>query len=205
MRKLVLFISVMLSVLATYAQEDHVITDPNYRIRKSARCPKVMIDLSSGLNNNGGILGVGGDWHFWRDFSVYGGMGLISTWGFKYYGGLKLHLSPCHTGWSFGVGATYSTGMDQYTMSNVATTQGNQDVSLRLLPQTNFVFAGYRNWYVGRNRNRFFLTLGYSAPLSGKQYEQLEGAALTRTGIRAVKNKAPGGFILGLGFSLGVY
>lgn len=204
MKKQVLLLLALCSFFGAEAQEDHVVTEPGYRISKSARCPKVLIDLSTGYNNNGGLLGVGADYHFIPDVSVHGGVGIITTWGNKFYMGVKCHMRPCHQGWAFGAGVSYSTGKNEDVME-VATLSGhNEMVRFRFLPQTNVFGAAYRSWYVGRNRNRVYLQLGYSAPMTTKKYEQLSGTApLTKDASRTVRSISPGGLIVGFGFSIG--
>lgn len=203
MRRQVLLIVALLSFVCAKAQEDHVINDPTYRIKKQARCPKLLVDLSTGFNNNGGLLGAGVDYHFINDVSVHGGIGLISSWGTKFYGGIKCHLRPCHTGWAFGGGLSYSTGISEYNGKFQTVTGEDELVSLRLLPQTNVFAAGYRSWYVGRNRNRIAMQLGYSISMTSKKYEQLSGNPLSRTGSAVAKFSSPGGLILAFIFSLG--
>jgi hypothetical protein len=203
MRKQVLLLFILLLPILASAQDDHVITDPHYRIKKTARCPKVLIDLSTGFNNNGGILGVGADYHFIKDMSIHGGLG-TSTWGGKFYGGFKVHMRPCHVGWAFGGGLTYNTGIQEMVM-DLPTIQGQDEtVRLRYVPQTNVFIAGYRSWYVGRNRNRIYMQLGYSVPTNSKKYEQLSGSTITKEASRTIRGISPGGIIVALGFSLGV-
>lgn len=203
MKKQVLLLLAICSFLCASAQEDHVVTEPGYRIKKQARCPKVLIDLSTGFNNNGGILGVGADYHFLSDVSVHGGVGIITSWGNKFYLGVKCHMRPCHVGWAFGGGVSYSTGLSE-SVEELPTISGNDEmVKLRYLPQTNIFGAAYRSWYVGRNRNRVYMQIGYSAPMTTKKYEQLTGTLLTKEASRAVRTTSPGGLILGFGFSIG--
>jgi len=203
MKKQVLLLVALISCLCASAQDDHVITDPNYRIKKQARCPKLLVDLSTGINNNGGLLGVGLDYHFISDISVQGGVGLLSSWGQKFYGGIKCHLRPCHTGWAFGGGVSYSTGISEYNGRFETVASSSELVSLRFLPQTNVFAAGYRSWYVGRNRNRVALQLGYSVSMTNKKYEQLSGNTLTKRGAALARSTSPGGIIVGFIFSLG--
>ncbi|GAA4464050.1 hypothetical protein GCM10023093_13650 [Nemorincola caseinilytica] len=193
----------LLAFACAKAQDDHVVTDPNYRIKKQARCPKLLVDLSTGINNNGGLLGAGLDYHFISDVSVHGGIGLLSTWGTKFYGGIKCHLRPCHTGWAFGGGYSYSTGIPEYSARFQTVNGTDEVVTLRYLPQSNVFAAGYRSWYVGHNRNRITLQLGYSISMTSRKYEQLSGTQLSKLGSSVAKFGSPGGFIAAFIFSLG--
>lgn len=170
--------------------------------RESA-CSWVYIDLSTGINNNGGLLGGGVDVHVADDISLIGGVGLMTTWGYKAYTGVKCYLKPCHMGWAFGGGLTYNTGIPAYTQPMDTQNGTKEDVTLDLLPQANVYAAAYKHWRLGRNNNRIYLQLGVTRSLMNTKFRQTAGPAITATEANIMKALSPGGIIIGLGFSFG--
>ncbi len=168
--------------------------------RRSQICAKTFFDLSTGINNNGGILSIGIDAHVANNASINGGVG-ISGWGYKMYAGGKYYLKPCHEGWAFGGGATYSTGLPEFTFDMETVASSSEEVVLELKPQANLFAAAYRYWQLGKKRNRIYLQLGLSIPVTGDKYYQVSGNKLSSASNSLVRTIAPGGIIVGFGFS----
>jgi len=192
----------------TFAQDDSG-KPSNYdgaqRSERSANrsCPRLYLDLGTGINANTSLLGGGVDYHITQDISLNGGIGLLSTWGTKFYFGGKGYLKPCHKGWAFGAGVTYNTGASSFT-TKVETLQGQELVELELLPQVNVYAAAYKYWGLGRGRkSRFYLMMGISKAVTQKKFNQISGSPITATSASVIRFIAPGGIILGLGFSFG--
>ncbi len=201
MKHLILALLMTLSVTA-FAQTDDKQEDKPAQQQKKSRCSKFYFDLSTGINNNGGLLGVGADYHLSSDFSLNAGVGSRTTWGYKGYLGGKIYLRPCHMGWALGGGGTFSTGIPQLT-TDLATTAGTQEVTLNCLPQFNIFAAAYKYWRLGKRNNRIYLELGWSKGVSSQKFRQVSGAPLTNAAAAGVRALAPGGLIVGLGFSFG--
>jgi hypothetical protein len=208
MRKVLLSAMFMLSCCASFAQEDN--REPaNYdgaqRTNKQAErgCRNLYIDLGTGINANTSMLGGGLDYHITSDISLNAGIGLASSWGTKFYFGGKGYLKPCHKGWAFGAGGTYSSGISNFT-TKLETIQGQEEVELNLLPQANIYVSAFKYWGLGRGRkSRFFLQLGYSRSVTQKKFNQISGSPVTSNSASVIKLLSPGGIILGLGFSFG--
>ena len=174
------------------------------RVRAASSCPRVYIGFSTGINNPVGILGPQIDIAVLPVLSFATGIGL-STWGYKTYLEGRYYFKTCNRGWAVAGGVTHNTGLDRVELTDAETIAGEMDVTVELKPQTNFMISGYHFFNLGRSgRNRFHLQAGYSVPITEVQYRQLSGAPLTRKSSDAVMAIAPGGLILGLGFSFGV-
>jgi hypothetical protein len=67
------------------------------------------------------------------------------------------------------------------------------------------MFSGYHFFNLGRSgRNRFHLQAGYSIPITSPDFTVKSNDILTKNGHDVVIAIAPGGLILGLGFSFGI-
>ncbi len=208
MKKIILFLSMALVSLNVFAQSTDGSERKPYKKEKNkatpGKCPSFFIALSTGWNNNTGIVGVNAEVPVSQHFSVDGGVG-ISTWGEKLYGGAKYFLKPCHFGWAFGSGITYSTGLKNFD-DNLPTIDGSTEpVELQLNPQVNLMFAAYRYWALGRNKSRFYIELGYTVPLNGSnRFTQTAGTPIDDVSVETIKILSPGGIIVAVGFSFGV-
>jgi len=215
MKKIALFCLTLLLAFSVFAQD----TDERVKrkedkpskkeavkpkISRPLRCPNFYIGVSTGLNNNIGLLGICFDVPVGKNYSVDGGVG-ISTWGYKFAASGKYYLQPCQRGWAFGAGVTYSTGL-QNTQQNLENTNNvTEEVGLNLHPQTNIFLAAYRYWNLGQKYNRVYLELGWSAPLtSGSRFDQVSGEPINATSVSTMNLLSPGGLIIGFGFSFGV-
>jgi hypothetical protein len=172
----------------------------NYKTEQS--CPKLYIGLSTGLENQSGLIGFNMDAPITGKFSLGAGAGL-SSWGYKAYGEGRFYFGECNKGWALGAGVTYNTGLKNFT-STMPTTMGDRDVLMNLNPATNVFLAGYRFWNMGRRGHRIYLEVGYSYRLQEDNYAILSYHTLTSDGKQVMKILQPGGLIVAFGFSFGV-
>lgn len=202
MKRIIYALIAALSITSATAQ---IVDEPRFDapVKKRSRCSKVYFDLSTGINNNGGLLGVGADFHVSTDFSVNAGVGLLSSWGYKAYLGGKCYLRPCHRGWALGGGGTYSTGIPSYVTKAPTISGQDEFVELKLLPQVNVFAAAYKYWNLGRNKNRMYLQLGISVPVTQEKFRQVSGSQITSDYAAVMRFIAPHGLIVGLGFCFG--
>jgi hypothetical protein len=207
MKKIALSLLACLALLNVLAQNA---SPPTKRMKQKdgiirpTRSPVLYATLSTGINNNTGILGFNFELPIEKYISLELGAG-ASSWGSKLYLGGKYYLQPRQTGWAFGTGLTYNTGISHY-QQNMETIDGNGPVELKLNAQTNLLFAAYRYWNIGKHYNRFFLELGWSVSLNGEdKYEQVYGPPLTQKSADVMNLISPGGLIIGAGFSFGVH
>ena len=209
MKKLTLLVIAILLGTYAFAQDDDVVAkkkEPkNSRIekKKAGRCPLVYINLSTGLNNNNGIIGVGVDLAVAQHVSVDMGLG-IGTWGNKFYAGAKYYLKPCQVGWAFGGGVTYATGLSDFHQ-NMETVYGyTEPVVVDLQAKANIFIAAYKYWNIGKKHNRIYLELGWSQPVAPTQIRQTEGDPISDKSVKTLNAISPGGLIIGAGLSFGM-
>lgn len=179
-------------------------TEERHKSRKETACPRVYIGFSTGINNPVGVLGPQVDIAISPSVSLGTGVG-ISSWGTKTFIEGRYYFKQCHRGWAVAGGFTYNTGLQDAEFEDMETVAGKATVRVDERPQANFMFSGYHFFNLGRaHRNRFHLQAGYSIPLTEKHYEQTYGPPMTRDAHDAMLITAPGGLILGLGFSFGL-
>lgn len=208
MNKLLTLLSCILIVSTAQAQNSD--TPPTREtfdkphVVRHKKCPNLYLSLSTGLNNNVGLLGCTFDVPVDPNISLELGPG-ISTWGYKLFFGAKYYLGRCHRGWAFGTGFTYSTGLKNYNQNMETIYGGTEPVTINLNPQVNILFAAYRYWDLGRGYNRFYMLLGWSVPLSGgDKFTQISGDPVSDNARSEMDILSPGGIIIGLGFSFGL-
>ncbi len=156
--------------------------------------------FSTGINNQSGILGINLELPVTANVSIGSGFG-GGTWGNKFYAEARYYFQPAFKGWAIGAGITHASGFDNMKASLQTVYYGTTQVTLSSEPVTNAFVAGYRIWRLGRNRNRFYTELGYSAALNSPRYTVTSGETLTTDGDRTVKLLSPGGIVAAVGFS----
>jgi hypothetical protein len=203
MRKLIAAGLLILTSTGAFAQnDDNGYSDGSQR-KMYARCSKLYIDLGTGLNANTGLLGGGVDYHVAKDISINAGLGLLSSWGNKFYIGGKGYLKPCHKDWAFGGGLTYNTGLSKYTSTQETIYGTNEEVTLDLLPQTCVYLSAFKYWKLGHKGNRFYMQLGWSRSMNAQKFKQISGTPVSSNSAAITRFISPGGLVFGLGFSFG--
>jgi len=200
MKKIILIALVMLSVKAI-AQEGA--NKESTELKKNEQCSKVYFDLSTGINNNGGLLGLGVDFNVTPDITINAGMGPLTTWGYKFYLGAKAFKKPCRLGWALGWGVTYSSGVPELSINMETLANQSEMVGIKCLPQTNFFLSAYHYWRLGKNKNRMYMQFGWSLPVNADKFEQSWGTPISANSATVLRILSPGGPIIGLGFSFG--
>jgi hypothetical protein len=170
--------------------------------KKNSPCPKVYFGVSTGINNPNGILGFNFDIPIVNYVTVGAGVG-VSSWGNKVYAEGRYYLRPCQQGFAFAGGITHNSGVSHFERK-LETVDGKRQVTVNLYQETNLYLAVYHFWKIGHRHNRFFVDAGYSVPLYNARYKQIDGPQLSDDGINEVKRIAPGGLMIGTGFSFGI-
>jgi hypothetical protein len=170
--------------------------------KKHSRHAAVYFNLSTGINNNAGMLGIGLEVPVVDQFSVEAGLG-SGSWGRKYYFCTKYYLRPSLKGWAFGPGFSYCPGISKYTINLETVYSDSEPVDMHLDPQTNIFVGAYNNWRLGRRNNRIYLQLGYSVPLGPAKFYELYGDPITDNSRNTMKLLSPGGLIVAFAFSFG--
>lgn len=192
----------LLIVLSSSAQKSYRSSDGSQR-NMGGNGARLNIDVGTGINANTGLLGGGLDYHFTQKFSMNAGLGLISTWGNKFYLGGKAYTRPGHEGWAFGGGLTYSTGLSEFVTEQETIYGTTEKVTLNLLPQTCVFVSTYKYWKMGQRNNRFFLQLGWSRSLNAQKFRQTGGVPVSSNSAAVTRFISPGGIVIGIGFSFG--
>lgn len=202
MKKLTLvFVLIALSV-TSFAQKNN----KGYKSGKGGRnnfsCPKLYIGVTAGIENPGGLIGFNVDVPVTQKFSLSGNAGL-SSWGYK--AGLegRFYFGECNRSWALGAGVTYNTGLKNFS-TTLPTTYGDATVLLNLNPKTNVFFAVHKFFNLGKSGHRFNIMAGYSMRLDDDNYTILNNYTLTTDGEDAMRILAPGGVMIGFGFTFGV-
>jgi hypothetical protein len=168
------------------------------------KAPPLYLGFSAGLNNQNGALGLNLEIPLANQLSISTGIGL-GTWGFKYYGQTFLYFNKNkHRGSAISFGITRAQGPKELTI-NVSTTSGSEDAIISGTGATNGFLSFYNFFNMGKQKNKFYLQLGYSAKLNHPSYTLSPSnhygyVSLSESGRKFVNALAPGGFIVGLGF-----
>jgi len=170
--------------------------------RNNYECPKLYIGVTAGIENPGGLVGFNIDVPVTQRFSLSGSAGL-SSWGYKAGGEGRFYFDDCNRSWALGAGVTYNTGLSNVSMT-LPTTYGDATVLLDLNPKTNVFFAVHKFFNLGRNGHRFNIMAGYSMRLDDDNYTILNNYELTTQGKDVMRVLAPGGVMIGFGFTFGV-
>lgn len=202
--KLILnFISLIMFISpAVLAQETQIIEST-----KINKCSAFYVGFSSGLNNQNGILGLNFEIPLATQFSLSSGIGM-GSWGLKTFGETIIYFNNrCQRSGALVLGATYAFGPKDLIV-NVSTSSGSRDVSVSGTAATN-MFVSYRQFFItGKQENKFFFQLGYSARLIKPEY-YINGSYagyysnVNSGGYDFIRSLAPGGIIVGVGLLFG--
>jgi hypothetical protein len=172
--------------------------------RRNGVCPVLYLGLSTGLNNESGIMGFNIDLPLNKKLSLGAGFG-EGTWGAKAYSEVRYYITErCHRGWALGAGITYASGSNNFKQT-LETINGKEKVTLNLHPQDNVFFALYRFWSLGREYNRIYANIGYSVPFHDARYKVIYGDPLTQSTSDGLRSLSPGGLVVGAGISFGIH
>ena len=200
-----LFISTwaMAQQLASDPQSDALAHKKKHRHEKPTKPPGCYIETSTGINNPSGVLGLDFNICLAKHVTLDAGIG-TSTWGNKLFVGSKYYLKSPHRGFAFGGGLTFNSGQENRD-ARAQTINGKVPVVITFKAQPNVFVAAYHYWTLGRKYNRFFTELGWSVPLHSPQIHEVSGPPLTQDGRNRMDLRAPGGLMIGFGFSFALY
>jgi len=165
-------------------------------------CPKFYVGLSTGINNQSGLIGPNFDIPLAKRLSFGLGAGR-SSWGWKMYSEARGYLGECNRQLAIGGGMSYNTGISNIN-TILPTTTGDEQVTLEYKPSLNAFGSLYYFFNIGHDwSHRFYLQLGYSHRLEDNLYRVKSKHVLTSDGDAVMQLLQPGGVIIGLGFSFG--
>lgn len=164
------------------------------------------VGLSSGIDNFVGLLGVQGEYNFFKNTSVMAGIG-AGSWGTKMSTSLNYYFHyPKGTALSFGY--SYSSGapgiefkLEAYDTKGI---KSQQNVILDLYSTNNINLSMYQYFMLGKV-HRFHLEFGYSVKLDEEPYKlKSQNVVLTDISKTVLNITQPGGLIIAFGFTFGI-
>ena len=211
MKQLALTLFAALLCTACYAQDSGLTPEqmdaPKVKRQKIRldRGPTIYITTSTGLNNNTGVIGFNFELPLSPKVTIDAGPG-YGFWGHKVYVGAKYYLRAAQRGFAFGIGVTHASGEKSMRHLETSIYGNTTESTFRQNPQTNALFAAYKYWSLGKQYNRIYVQLGWSATLSGgDRITQLSGPRMSNNSIRGRGSVAPHGPVLAFGFSFGLH
>jgi hypothetical protein len=193
MRRFILITLISLTVFKANAQSSNSI--------KTDTLPNFYLGIGTGMNNYTGLLGLSINLRLQNKVFFQGGLG-IGTWGSKYTIGLRLDRSY-GKGWSYGIGFSSCSGLRDFKTNLELQSGIKQDVTLDLLRANTLNLKATHNWMIHK-RNTFYVDLGYAIALQSSPWKVTDGSEISTTSKSALDMLAPGGVILGLGFTFGL-
>jgi len=179
--------------------------DTSRHVTPYTKFPTLYLGFGVGLDNYCGILGIGATAKIVNPIYIRVGAG-IGSWGTKLTGTLLYKEKPL-SGWTIGVGYSYSTGLSSFSPSlQTVDANGNtvtKNVNMTLLPASTLNLTAAYDWYY-HNKNFFYLEFGYFLPFqSPPPYRINDGSVLNNISQSAISIDAPGGIVLGVGLMFG--
>lgn len=193
MKKLFVVAVIIVTVLRMNAQSDGN--------TKSDSLPVVYLGIGTGINNYTGLIGLSVNLRAYDKIFIQGGIG-IGSWGTKMTIGLRYDLSY-KKGWSFGVGISTCSGLTDFKTNLELQNGTSKDVILDLNRANTLNLKATYNFRLGKNNN-FYLEFGYAAPLETSPWTVKDGSVLSSTSMSVMEMVAPGGILIGLGFTFGL-
>ncbi len=200
--KTLLALICIFQLTATQAQEDYVFNKKDPTSTDMLFCKKLFIGPSLGINNNAGFLGFNLEYGITEKVSLGAGFGL-GLWGGKTFVEGKYYFNECYKKSAIGLAITRSAGIKELVFEDDAPNGGKQEVVLNALPQTNIAVLYYYYFRMGK-KHRFHLSTGYSFETSTDKFRVVGPNQPSRALNNAMHILAPGGIIIGLGFTFGV-
>ena len=196
MKKSILFLSLFISGVVAFSQYK-----PSVQVPEEVETSVFYLDLSSGIDNHTGLIGLGAMIPIEEKFALRGGAGL-GSWGLKFSGGLK-YGSRTENGFGFGLGYSYCPGLEDMPLTFNDATSNVREVVMDLNPVGTLNFTVNYN-FVLRNEKIIFLETGYAVPTGGSNfYTVTDGGPLTEDEDYLMQIIRPGGLILAMGLQFG--
>lgn len=163
--------------------------------------PRFYLGIGTGINSYTGLAGLSGNYIIDKKLFIQAGLGL-SSWGIRTSIGLRYDQSY-RNGLTYGINLVNSSGADDIDLELETTNGATRDINMRLERiSTINIKTGY-NWWFGKN-NTFNINLGYSFAFKKQPWTVKDGSSLSVTSQQVLQLIAPGGIILGIGFTFGL-
>ena len=106
-------------------------------------------------------------------------------------------------GWSFGAGFSSCSGLKNFKTELELQSGIKKEVTMDCLRANTLNIKATYYWKLGK-RNNFYLESGYAIPMQSAPYKIKDGSVISETSKYVMDVVAPGGFILGFGFTFGL-
>ena len=191
-RKLSLVAALLFIVLATQAQQN----------RNGGKPYNFYLDLSSGIDNHSGILGIGALVPFNEQIGLRLGAG-IGSWGGKLTAGLKFQ-DLTQSGFGFGLGYSHCTGLSDFDLTIQDQNGDSRTVNITFEKVGSLNFTVNKNWELRDGMLLYFET-GYAIPTGGNDFYTVNDGTNLNSDEELILNiMRPGGLILALGLTIGL-
>lgn len=163
--------------------------------------PKFYLGVGTGINSYTGLLGLSGNLRIYDKFFIQAGLG-IGSWGTKMSIGLRYDMSY-QKGWSYGIGFSSCSGLKDFKTNLELQSGVKKDVTMDCLRANTLNLKATHNWKLGKN-NTFYLEFGYAIPLQSSPWRIKDGSIISSTSKSVMDMIAPGGLLIGIGFTFGL-
>lgn len=175
--------------------------DTNKKVEEEPAKPPLYLNLSGGIDNHIGIVGVGFLVPAANLLAIRGGVG-IGVWGAKYNLGLKIQ-NCTKNGWGGGIGYSYCPGIEEIEITFSSQTSTHV-VPMELKPTGSFNLTFNYNWMIGE-KSILYLESGYAINNPNYHpYRVKNGDILSQDEETIMEILRPGGIILALGIQVGL-
>lgn len=175
-------------------------------------CRKTFLGIQTGINNHSGLLGIGVEQGILPQWSAGAGVG-IGSWGTKFYVQGRYYFKPlCLIGSALSLTYTRASGLVETPLKVETNYYGKVEAEIDGDPMNNLALTYDRFWALGkRKRSKLHLSVGYALRLNSTVYTfsdaikaEYPGIAPTKQDDRVIRNVAPGGIVIGLGYYFGL-
>jgi len=159
---------------------------------------------SIGSNNISGIIGILAEARVYKNFTLAGGLGIL-FWGPKFSLQAR-YYKKYPLSFYYGLGISSISGFKGRIINlNVEPEGKPEDVNLDYADVKLINISIGDQLRLGR-RTRLNFEFGYAIPMQTEFYKiKTSGVVLTKDSENLLDSMAPGGFILGITFSLGLF
>ncbi len=160
------------------------------------------LDLSTGIDNHSGILGIGAFIPFNEQIGLRIGAG-IGGWGGKLSAGLKFQ-DLTQSGFGFGIGYSLCTGLSDFDLTLQDSNGDSRTVNMTFNKVGSLNFTINKNWKL-REGMLLYIESGYAVPTGGNDPYMVNDGTVLNSDEKLILNiLRPGGLIISLGLTIGI-
>ncbi|WP_147302877.1 hypothetical protein [Marinoscillum furvescens] len=160
------------------------------------------LDLSSGIDNHSGLLGIGFQLPLSSQVGMRAGFG-FGSWGGKLSIGMKYQRYQ-KKGWGYGLGYSHCPGIEDIHLEFTDQNGNVNEAHLEYLQVGTLNFTINRNWTI-KDHLMFFIESGYAVPIGGEEFYRVKGSYQPNASEKALLQVLrPGGLIFAVGLLVGL-